>query len=127
GTQSTGQGHATAYGQIVADHLRLPPDRVRMIQGDTDLIVTGTGTGGSSSIPCGGASLAGATRTLAGMLKEVAADALETAVGDLENAEGGAGRGAGTHRPSTLAHLAPPSPGRRRGPPGAGPRRAGAG
>jgi len=43
GTQSTGQGHATAYAQIVADHLRLPPDRVRMIQGDTDLIATPTG------------------------------------------------------------------------------------
>ena len=54
-----------------------------MIQGDTDLIATGMGTGGSSSIPCGGASLAGATRKLSGMLKEVAADALETAVSDL--------------------------------------------
>src|SRR5262249_37576749 len=64
GTQSTGQGHATAYAQIAADHLRLPPARVRMIQGDTDLIATGIGTGGSSSIPCGGASLAGATRKL---------------------------------------------------------------
>src|SRR5262249_58603453 len=120
GTQSTGQGHATAYGQIVADHLRLPPDRVRMIQGDTDLIVTGTGTGGSSSIPCGGASLAGATRTLAGMLKEVAADALETAVGDLEIAEGGAVRVAGTHPPITLPHLAPPAHARPPGAPGRG-------
>ena len=60
GTQSTGQGHATAYAQIVADHLGLAPERVRVIQGDTDLIATGTGTGGSSSIPCGGASVAGA-------------------------------------------------------------------
>ncbi len=38
----------------------LPPERVRVVQGDTDLIATGTGTGGSSSIPCGGASVAGA-------------------------------------------------------------------
>ena len=62
GSQSTGQGHDTAYAQIIADHLGLPPERVRMIQGDTDLIATGTGTGGSSSIPCGGASVAGAAQ-----------------------------------------------------------------
>ena len=114
GTQSTGQGHATAYAQIVADHLQLPPARVRMIQGDTDLIATGMGTGGSSSIPCGGASLAGATRKLAGMLKEVAADALETAVSDLEIAEGGAVRVAGTDRLITFADLARRPEARRR-------------
>src|SRR5712691_10287601 len=74
GMQSTGQGHATAYAQIVADHLGLAPARVRVIQGDTDLIATGTGTGGSSSIPCGGASVAGAAGKLAAKLKEVAAD-----------------------------------------------------
>ena len=65
GSQSTGQGHHTAYAQIIADHLGLPPERVRVVQGDTDRIATGTGTGGSSSIPCGGASLAGAAEQLA--------------------------------------------------------------
>ena len=42
------------------------------------------GTGGSSSIPCGGASLAGATKMLAENLKRLAADALEASAGDLE-------------------------------------------
>ncbi len=65
GTQSTGQGHATAYAQIVAEHCGLPPEPRTVVQGDTDLIATGTGTGGSSSIPCGGASVAGAARKLA--------------------------------------------------------------
>src|SRR5258708_21056757 len=90
----------------------MEPGRVRLIQGYTDLIATGTGTGGSSSIPCGGASLAGATRKLAGMLKEVAADALETAASDLEIAEGGAVRVAGTDRLVTFADPArrPPRP-----------------
>ena len=60
GSQSSGQGHDTSYAQIIADHLGVPPERVRVVQGDTDRIATGTGTGGSSSIPCGGASLAGA-------------------------------------------------------------------
>ena len=36
GSQSTGQGHATAYAQLVAEHLDLPPERVRVVQGDTD-------------------------------------------------------------------------------------------
>jgi aerobic carbon-monoxide dehydrogenase large subunit len=106
GTQSTGQGHATAYAQIVADHLGLAPARVRTIQGDTDLIATGAGTGGSSSIPCGGASVAGATEKLAGMIKDVAAEALETAAGDLEIGDGGAVRVAGTDRMITFADLA---------------------
>ena len=105
GTQSTGQGHATAYAQIVADHLGLGADRVRMIQGDTDLIATGTGTGGSSSIPCGGASVDGATKGLAGVLKEIAADALEAAASDLEIVDG-AVRVTGTDRVITFAELA---------------------
>jgi carbon-monoxide dehydrogenase large subunit len=105
GTQSTGQGHATAFAQIVADHLGLAPEQVRMIQGDTDLIATGTGTGGSSSIPCGGASVAGAASKLARKLKDIAADTLEAAAGDLEIADG-AVRVAGTDRMVSFADLA---------------------
>ncbi len=37
GSQSTGQGHATAYAQLVAEHLDMPPERVTVVQGDTDL------------------------------------------------------------------------------------------
>jgi aerobic carbon-monoxide dehydrogenase large subunit len=113
GTQSTGQGHATAYAQIVADHLSLPPDRVRVLQGDTDLIATGTGTGGSSSIPCGGVSVAGAAKKLAGKLKEIAAEALEAAASDLEIADGTV-RVAGTDRAISFADLAHRPEARRR-------------
>jgi carbon-monoxide dehydrogenase large subunit len=88
GTQSTGQGHATAYAQIVSEHLGLPPDQVRMLQGDTDRIATGLGTGGSSSIPCGGASLDSASKKLAGEIKRVAADELEVSPADLEFLDG---------------------------------------
>src|SRR5271166_2511106 len=105
GAQSTGQGHATAYAQIVADRLGLAPDRVRVTQGDTDLVATGTGTGGSSSIPCGGASLAGATEKLAANLKEIAAEALEASAGDLDIVDG-AVRVAGTDRMISFAALA---------------------
>jgi aerobic carbon-monoxide dehydrogenase large subunit len=105
GTQSTGQGHATAYAQIVADHLGLPPELVNVVQGDTDRIKSGIGTGGSSSIPCGGASLAGAAERLADNLKRLAAEALEASVDDLEIA-GGTVRVSGTDRVISFAGLA---------------------
>jgi carbon-monoxide dehydrogenase large subunit len=105
GTQSTGQGHQTAFAQIIADRLSLPPERVRVVQGDTDLIATGTGTGGSSSIPCGGASLAGAADKLAKNLKELAADALEASPSDLELADG-AVRVVGTDRAIAFEEIA---------------------
>ena len=105
GSQSTGQGHATSYAQLVADHLDLPPELVRVVQGDTDRIATGAGTGGSSSIPIGGVSVDRASKTLAGQLKEIAADALEAAVGDLEIANG-AVRIAGTDRAISFADIA---------------------
>ncbi len=105
GTQSTGQGHATSYAQIVADHLGISPDRFRMIQGDTDRIATGEGTGGSSSIPAGGASVSLAAKKLADNLKDIAADALEAAPGDLEF-DDGVVRVAGTDRVISFPDLA---------------------
>jgi carbon-monoxide dehydrogenase large subunit len=105
GSQTSGQGHHTAYAQIVAEHLEVSPEYVRVVQGDTDLIATGTGTGGSSSIPAGGASLAGAAKRLARNLLDLAAEALETAPGDLEIVNG-AVRIAGTDRAISFAELA---------------------
>jgi len=109
GTQSTGQGHHTAYAQLIAERLRLSPAHVRVIQGDTDLIATGAGTGGSSSIPCGGVSVAGAADQLADRLKTLAGNVLEAAPGDLEFAtesSGGAVRVVGTDRAVSFADLA---------------------
>ncbi|HXW28583.1 MAG TPA: molybdopterin cofactor-binding domain-containing protein, partial [Xanthobacteraceae bacterium] len=105
GSQSTGQGHATAYAQIIADHLGLPPEQINMVQGDTDRIASGLGTGGSSSIPCGGASLAGAAKKLAENIKALAAEALEASVEDLEIASGTV-RITGTDRVISFAALA---------------------
>ena len=50
GTQSTGQGHETAYVQLTVEKLGVPPERVRVKQGDTDRIPTGGGTGGARSL-----------------------------------------------------------------------------
>ncbi len=105
GSQSSGQGHATSYAQLVAERLDLPPERVNVIQGDTDLIASGAGTGGSSSIPIGGVSVDRASKTLGDQLKEIAAEALEASTGDLEIADG-AIRVAGTDKVITFADIA---------------------
>jgi carbon-monoxide dehydrogenase large subunit len=105
GTQSSGQGHQTAYAQIVAEQFGLAPERVHVHQGDTDEIATGLGTGGSASIPSGGVSVERATRTLGQQLREIAAEALETSAGDLEISVGSI-RIAGTDRSVSFADLA---------------------
>src|SRR5258708_6617770 len=73
GTQSSGQGHQTAYAQLIADQLGLAPERVHIIQGDTEQVPTGLGTGGSASIPSGGVSVERAARKPGANLKEIAA------------------------------------------------------
>jgi carbon-monoxide dehydrogenase large subunit len=105
GTQSSGQGHQTAYAQLIAEELGLAPERVHVLQGDTDKIATGLGTGGSASIPSGGVSVERAARKLGANLKEIAADALETSAADLEISEGTV-RIAGTDRSISFADIA---------------------
>jgi carbon-monoxide dehydrogenase large subunit len=105
GSQSSGQGHETTYAQTIADHLGVPPERVRVIQGDTERIASGAGTGGSSSIPCGGASLAGAARKLALSIKRLASDWLEASTEDLELFNGFV-RVKGTDKAILIAELA---------------------
>jgi carbon-monoxide dehydrogenase large subunit len=105
GTQTTGQGHDTSYAQILADHLGLPIDKLKMVQGDTARIATGGGTGGSSSIPAGGVSVQMSAKKLAENLKELAADALEASPRDLEFEDGNV-KVAGTDRAISFADLA---------------------
>jgi carbon-monoxide dehydrogenase large subunit len=105
GTQSSGQGHQTAYAQIVSEQFGIPPERIHIHQGDTDEIATGLGTGGSASIPTGGVCVQRATQDLGNKLKELAAEALETSAGDLE-INNGVIRIAGTDRSISFADVA---------------------
>ena len=50
GTQSNGQGHETVYASFLSDQTGIPMDMIRVIQGDSDLIAQGGGTGGSRSV-----------------------------------------------------------------------------
>jgi carbon-monoxide dehydrogenase large subunit len=54
GTQSNGQGHETAYAQVTAERLGIAMEQVRIVQGDTDRLEVGHGTGGSRSLAFGG-------------------------------------------------------------------------
>jgi carbon-monoxide dehydrogenase large subunit len=105
GTQSSGQGHQTAYAQIVAEQFGLAPERVHVFQGDTNQVATGLGTGGSASIPTGGVSVERATHKLGVNLREIAAEALEASPGDLEISDGTVWV-AGTDRSVSFADLA---------------------
>jgi carbon-monoxide dehydrogenase large subunit len=105
GSMSNGQGHETAYAQLIADQLGIDFDAIDVIQGDTDRIPSGHGTGGSASIPIAGAALVEAGRDLVTKALPLAADALEAAQADIEFADG-AFRIAGTDRRITLSTLA---------------------
>jgi carbon-monoxide dehydrogenase large subunit len=105
GTQTTGQGHATAYAQILAERLGMPIEKIIMRQGDTDDLENGEGTGGSRSIPLGGVSASRAGEALAEKIRRIAADELEASPLDIELHEGSA-RIVGTDRSMTFAEVA---------------------
>ncbi len=105
GTMSNGQGHETAFAQLVAAELGLDPGDVEVVQGDTDRIPSGHGTGGSASLAIGGAALANAAVDLMRQVLPLAADALEAAVADV-TFEDGLFRIVGTDRAIGLRQVA---------------------
>jgi carbon-monoxide dehydrogenase large subunit len=88
GTQSSGQGHQTAYTQLASERLGIDPGKVWVLQGDTAAISFGRGTGGSRSIPVGGASLVQAADKLIAKGRRIAAHLFEAAEADVEFADG---------------------------------------
>ena len=70
GTQSSGQGHETAYRALVASHLQVAPERVRVVQGDSDQAASGGGTGGSRSLSTQGTALMAALALVAAQDRE---------------------------------------------------------
>jgi len=83
GSMSNGQGHETAYSQIVHERLGLPFEKIFLIQGDTDQVKAGRGTGGSWSIPMGGGALSQAADDLIENSCTLAAELLEASVADI--------------------------------------------
>jgi carbon-monoxide dehydrogenase large subunit len=88
GTLDYGQGHAAPFAQVLSDRLGIPFDRIRLLQGDSDQLVAGGGTGGSRSITASGQAIHEASREVVEKGKHAAAHVLEAAVADIEFAEG---------------------------------------
>ncbi len=88
GTHSHGQGHATAFAQLVSEWLGIPFESIRYIQGDTEQVPFGRGTFAARSSMVGGGALRAAAdaiiakgRLMAGALLEASADDIEFAAG----------------------------------------------
>ncbi|MDN3517850.1 xanthine dehydrogenase family protein molybdopterin-binding subunit [Aquisalimonas lutea] len=88
GTQSNGQGHETAFTQLVCERFGVAPEQVRVVQGDTDRVASGGGTMGSRSIPVGGAAVQGAADRVIEAATERAAEMLEVAAADVAFRDG---------------------------------------
>jgi carbon-monoxide dehydrogenase large subunit len=88
GTLDYGQGHATPFAQVLSAQLGVPFDSVRLQQDDSDLVHTGSGTGGSRSITASGMAIVEASAKIIEKGKAAAAHLLEAAEADIEFANG---------------------------------------
>jgi carbon-monoxide dehydrogenase large subunit len=84
GTLDYGQGHWSAFAQVLTEKLGIPFHRIKLIQGDSDLLVAGGGTGGSKSIMASGAAIVEASDKVIDKGKQIAGVALEASAADIE-------------------------------------------
>ncbi len=105
GTLDFGQGHATAYAQVLSDRLGIPFDRIHTVEGDSDRMAYGNGSGGSRSLMFAGSALTESAKIVIDRGKQIASHVLEASVSDIEF-EGGRFVIAGTDRSIGLLELA---------------------
>ncbi len=105
GTQSSGQGHETSFAQMVAAGLGVELARIDVIQGDSQRIPSGDGTGGSRSMVIGGSALYRTVGKLIDSGRVMASEVLEAAPADIEFNDGQY-RITGTDRTVTLSEIA---------------------
>ena len=84
GTLDYGQGHWTPFAQVLAARLGVPFRRIRLVQGDSDRLIAGGGTGGSKSMIVSGNAIVGAAEKVIENGKQIAAHVLEAAAADIE-------------------------------------------
>ena len=88
GTQDSGQGHETAFGQVVAALLGVPFETVRLITGDTDVVAVGGGSHSGRSMRLGAMILSQAAEEIIATGSGIAAEMLEAAAADIDYADG---------------------------------------
>ena len=105
GSITQGMGHETIYKQLVCDRLGLKPHQVHYVQGDTEKVAIGEGSGGSRTATLGGSAVYLATERIVDKAKTIAAHLLEAAEADIDFKEGVFAI-AGTDRTLSLADIA---------------------
>jgi len=88
GAINQGQGHETVFKQILIDRLGLDPADIQYLQGDTDQVFFGEGTGGSRTATLGGSAVDAACRKVIDKARAVAAFALKAAPAQVSFADG---------------------------------------
>jgi carbon-monoxide dehydrogenase large subunit len=83
GTQSTGQGHETAYVMLTADRLGVDGEKIRIRQGDTDTIPMGGGTGGARSLYSEGQAILLTASSVIEKGRQAASEVFEAATADI--------------------------------------------
>src|SRR5262245_9104073 len=88
GSTSMGQGNETAFAQIVSEKLGVPPERIQVFWGDSDLLGAGRGNGGSGALTVGGSAVTRATEKIVERGRKIAARLLEAAPEDVVHQDG---------------------------------------
>lgn len=88
GTLDYGQGHWSAFAQVLHQKLGIPFDKIKLLQGDSDQLIAGGGTGGSKSIMASGAAILEAGDLIIEKGRQIAGAVLEAATGDIVFSEG---------------------------------------
>jgi carbon-monoxide dehydrogenase large subunit len=88
GSHSHGQGHETAFPQVIAEMIGIDPSMVEIVHGDTANTPMGMGTYGSRSLAVGGSAMVRATEKIINKAKKIAAHLLEASEGDIELKDG---------------------------------------
>jgi aerobic carbon-monoxide dehydrogenase large subunit len=88
GTLDYGQGHASPFAQVLSDRLGIPFGKIRLLQGDSDQLIAGGGTGGSRSMMQSGGAIVEASQLVIERGKLLASHVLEAGVGDIEFVRG---------------------------------------
>jgi carbon-monoxide dehydrogenase large subunit len=105
GTLDYGQGHWTPFAQVLSARLGIPFEAIRLLQGDSDQLVAGGGTGGSKSLMASGTAILEAADIVVENGRKIAAELLEAGVADIEFRDGRFGI-VGTDRTIGIMELA---------------------
>ncbi|MFZ5752507.1 MAG: xanthine dehydrogenase family protein molybdopterin-binding subunit [Pseudomonadota bacterium] len=88
GSHSHGQGHETAFPQVLSEMIGIPESQIEIVHGDTANTPMGMGTYGSRSIAVGGSAMVRAANKIIAKAKKIAAHLMEASEGDIELKDG---------------------------------------